>query len=178
MPESLKRIVPVAALTGLRQGELFDLEVDDLDLDRAVLQVRHGKTKAATRAVDLPALCVQLLREQLVARRHTSDRLVFPAPLGGRLRRDNFNARFFRPATKHAGLEGVTTHSLRHTYVSLSAMAGVRVEVIAQQIGHVDGGALLLRRYRHLFAGETKDAATKLEALIRPQEKKAREESA
>jgi hypothetical protein len=34
------------------------------------------------------------------------------------------------------------------------ALAGWQAELIAAQVGHTDGGALIYRRYRHLFPGE------------------------
>jgi hypothetical protein len=39
------------------------------------------------------------------------------------------------------------------------AEAGVHPTVIAKLVGHNDGGALLMRRYRHLFPDETSRAA-------------------
>ena len=47
------------------------------------------------------------------------------------------------------------------------AKAGVHPTVIARVVGHADGGALLMRRYRHLFPEETRSAATKIGALLR-----------
>jgi integrase len=177
MPESVKRIVPVAALTGLRQGELFSLKEDDLDLDAGTLRVRGGKTKAARRTVDLSAMAAALLREQLLARRHTADRLVFPAPQGGRLAPGNFMARFFRPAVKQAGLEPFPFHGLRHTFASLSVAAGVREKTIAAQLGHADGGVLVMRRYGHLYGTEGKSAAAALERMLQAGEAKGEEET-
>jgi integrase len=177
MPESVKRIVPVAALTGLRQGELFSLKEDDLDLENGVLRVRQGKTKAARRTVNLPPLAVQLLREQLVARRHTADaHLVFPAPEGEKLISSNFMERFYRPAVKQAGLE-VDFHAMRHTYASLMIAAGVREKTIAAQLGHADGGVLVMRRYGHLYGTEGKSAAAALERMLQAGEAKGEEET-
>jgi integrase len=176
MPESVKRIVPIAALTGLRQGELFSLKEDDLDLEDSTLRVRAGKTKAARRTVDLSPIAVALLREQLLARRHTADHLVFPAPQGGRLAPGNFMARFFRPAVKQAGLD-VDFHGMRHTYASLMIAAGVVPKVIAAQLGHADGGVLVMRRYGHLYGTEGKSAAAALERMLQAGEAKGEEET-
>jgi integrase len=76
-------------------------------------------------------------------------------------------SRYFRPATRRAGLEGVTFHGLRHTFISLMASAGVHVSVIASMVGHADGGALLLRKYRHLFPHEQRHAAAAFDRLVR-----------
>ena len=116
MPDSLSRIVPVAAATGLRQGELLRLTDADVDLERATLRIRTGKTAAAARVVDLPAVAVSLLREQLLVRPRGTV-LVFPSPTGLELDRNRFMSRYFRPATRRAGLPGVTFHHLRHTFI-------------------------------------------------------------
>jgi hypothetical protein len=44
--------------------------------------------------------------------------------------------------------------------------AGCHVKVIAEQMGHADGGALVLRRYGHLYKGARKQAALALEARV------------
>jgi hypothetical protein len=35
------------------------------------------------------------------------------------------------------------------------------------RLGHTDGGALFLKRYRHLYEGEKREQANRLEALVR-----------
>lgn len=166
MPEFVKRIVTVAGLTGLRQGELFDLKVSDLDLDGAKLHVRKGKTDASTRTVHLSAEPVRLLREQLVARPPSTSHLVFPNEQGERWDKTRFMREHFHHARYAAGLEGFQFHDLRRTFASLMILAGVDVRTIAAEMGHVDGGALLLRRYGYLYDGAGERAAAKLDALV------------
>ena len=48
-----------------------------------------------------------------------------------------------------AKLEGVTFHILRHTYASHALMAGMTIEVLAQQLGHKDT-RITMRHYAHL----------------------------
>lgn len=169
MPEGVRRIVPVAGALGMRQGELFDLLDNDLDLDAGSLFVRRGKTQAARRRVEFDAETVRMLREQLLARPKASS-YVFPSPGGGRWQRNNFMHQVYRPAVKKAGLEGLTFHDLRHTAISLMAQAGWRPEHIAAQVGHSDGGALIFRRYRHLFPDELRRQAAALDQLLKPKE--------
>jgi integrase len=122
---------------------------------------------------------VRLLREQLLARAPGTD-IVFASPNGMPLDRSRLMARYVRPAAVKASLgeftkdddgrehySGITFHDLRHTFISLMARANVHVSVIAAMVGHKDGGALLLRRYRHLFPLEQKDAAAAFERLVR-----------
>lgn len=149
------------------------------------------KTRGSKRTIDLPPLATQLLREQLLARWHTRRRLVFPAPEGGLWNKDNFTARVVRPAVRRAAekhkrdhklvsedstpFDGLTFHDLRHTCASLMIAAAnqagagqaVTVKAIAEQLGHTDGGVLVLRRYGHLFKGTRRQVALALDAYLR-----------
>jgi integrase len=78
------------------------------------------------------------------------DSLVFPAPNGGLLSRTTFRARFWVPATKRAGLEGVRVHDLRHTAVALWIAAGASARQIADRAGHTSA-SFVLDRYGHLL---------------------------
>ena len=44
--------------------------------------------------------------------------------------------------------------------------AGYRPEWVAEGVGHADGGALILKRYRHLYPSESYAAAPSLDALV------------
>jgi hypothetical protein len=43
----------------------------------------------------------------------------------------------------------------------------VTVKSIAEQLGHTDGGVLVLRRYGHLFKGTRRQAALALDEYVR-----------
>ena len=171
MPEKIRRIVLVAGLTGLRQGELFDLRETDVDLEAGVLHVRQGKTNAARRTVALSAEAVRLLREQLLVKPHGP--LVFPTPTGLRWDKSRFMGRVFRPAKEHAGIPEVVFHDCRHSFASYLIQAAmqkgwgeaVTVKLGADALGHSDGGVLFLRTYGHLFGGMTMAVAPALDSL-------------
>jgi len=162
----LSNIIMVAGLSGLRQGELFDLLASDLDLVANVLHVHRGKTKASRRTVALTDAVVAILRAQLLSRPPGTER-VFPDAQGGRQDRNKGFGKKFRAACEAAGLQGVCFHDLRRTYVSLNIRAGVDLRTIAQQVGHSDGGALLLKRYGFLYESAGQEAADKLSLLLR-----------
>lgn len=52
----------------------------------------------------------------------------------------------------------LTCHDLRHTAASLMRQAGMPAELVAERLGHADGGALLLRTYSHVRPGDTRVA--------------------
>jgi hypothetical protein len=62
---------------------------------------------------------------------------------------------------------GLTCHDLRHTAASLMRQAGMPAELVAERLGHADGGALLLRTYRHVRVGETRVALDAIGPALR-----------
>lgn len=62
--------------------------------------------------------------------------------------------------------DGFTFHLLRHTAGSIMAVAGMEPAVAAERMGHTDGGALFLRTYRHLYEGEKRIHAERLQAHV------------
>jgi hypothetical protein len=46
------------------------------------------------------------------------------------------------------------------------ARAGMKPELIAERVGHSDGGGLILRRYRHLFPSEVTTAVGLVDAYV------------
>ena len=117
--EPYGNLVQLAALTGLRQGELFALRDRSIDRGTMTLSVEHGvyagelvplKTKAARRNVDLSAKAAALIRRQLFARTPNQLGLVFPSSGGRILNDDNFRHRIFAPAVRRSGLGPVRFH--------------------------------------------------------------------
>ncbi|HZT85695.1 MAG TPA: site-specific integrase [Gaiellaceae bacterium] len=175
MPEYVRRIVPVGILTMLRRGEILGVRDRDVDFATGSIAVfaqrQDGervktKTRAGRRTIDVGPQVLKLLREQQLARPATSDGYLFPSPSGAPFDGDNFFARVFKPAAVHAGMPDLTFHDLRHTGASLMIAAGCHVKVIAEQMGHSDGGALVLRRYGHLYKGARRQAAIALESHV------------
>ena len=95
---------------------------------------------------------------------------VFTAPNGGPLRIPSFRARFWVPATKAAGLEGLRIHDLRHTAVALWIAAGATPKEVAVRAGHTSV-SFTLDRYGHLYPESDTTLRDRLEALhstVRP----------
>jgi integrase len=118
----------------------------------------------------LTPLEARLLREQLVVRAPGSP-LMFPSPTGRQWTRSGFRERVWVPALRAAAasdarFEGFTFHLLRHTAGSLMASSGMDPASASERLGHTDGGALFLRRYRHLYEGERRAQAERLGAHV------------
>jgi integrase len=176
-------MVMLAAVTGLRQGELFALRDRDVDLDAKTIRVQNGtyagelvpvKTRASRRRVDLSRTAVRILRRQLLARKPNELGLVFPSPEGVILNDDNFRHRVFRPAVRRTKLLGFRFHDLRHTYAALMVAAGAHPKYLQAQMGH-SSIRVTLDLYGHLFPDANRGVLDALDALTpsTPHRKKA-----
>ncbi|MGH3048839.1 MAG: tyrosine-type recombinase/integrase [Gaiellaceae bacterium] len=177
MPEHVSRILPIGILTMLRRGELLGLRDSDIDFEHGAITVvsqaqagrrARTKTSASRRSVDLGPATLKLLREQQLARAPNRDGVLFTTRTGAACDAHNFMNRVFKPAARAAGIPELTFHDLRHTGASLMIAAGCNVKVIAERMGHADGGALVLRRYGHLYKGAHREAAIALESHVFP----------
>jgi integrase len=140
-------MVMLAALTGLRQGELFALRDRNIDLDAKTVTVENGtyagelvpvKIRASRRRVDLSATAVRVLRRQLLARTPNELHLVFPSSEGHILNDDNFRHRVFAPAVRRTKLTGFRFHDLRHTYAALMVAVGAHPKYLQAHGALVD----------------------------------------
>lgn len=170
MPERVKRIVPLCGTLGLRFSEATGLTDAMLDLDHATLTIPETLNKARLeKPVTLAASEVKLLREQLLIR-PAGTSLVFPNARGTRYSESGFRKVWHR-ALKKSGYTGFKFHWLRHTAISLMARAGMKPEIIAERVGHNDGGALIHKRYRHLYPAEMQAAVSALDAFLAQDER-------
>lgn len=165
MPERVGRIVTFVGLVGLRFSEAVGLTDAMLNLDNAELLIPRGLNKSRrTKRIPLSSYETKLLREQLLAR-PAGSRFVFANAKGGMYTKTGFRS-IWAPALKKAKQVGFKFHWLRHTAISLMAQAGMPVEMIALRVGHSDGGALIFKRYRHLFPSEVTRAVALMDAFV------------
>ncbi len=170
------RLIVVAALSGLRRGELFALNASSVDLDGLAITVsatgdgaRVGRPKGGrVRRVHVEGRVADVLAEQLRERVPNAGDLVFPTPRGAMWDGSNFRERVFDPAKRRAELGGMIFHDLRHTYASLLIAANVQPMVVAAQLGHTDA-RLVLQRYGHLYPGAAAQAAMALDLFLQAQ---------
>ena len=169
-------MVLLAALTGLRQGELFALRDRHVDLEAKTVRVENGtyngelvpvKTRASRRRVDLSTHAARALRRQLLARKPTDLGLVFPSPQGMVLNDDNFRHRVFRPAVRRTKLTGFRFHDLRHSYAALMVAAGAHPKYLQAQMGH-SSIRVTLDLYGHLFPDANRGVLANLDAITAP----------
>jgi integrase len=153
----LRAAVLVAAMTGVRQGELFGLTEDRvrwLDrtvvIDRQLLTDRGGvrlgpcKTTRSVRSIPATDGVLELLAEQVRVYGLGPDGLVFHE--GGRAWRRHAAAKEMRAAG------GSGWHGLRHHCASVLIAQGLSVTAVAAVLG--DSPAVTLSTYSHWWPSE------------------------
>jgi integrase len=175
----------LAAMTGMRRGEILGLRWADLDLDAARLSVRHAVIAVAyatiestpkshnARVIDLDESTVTQLRVH--HRRQNNERdewgadyedhdLVVAKENGQPIHPHTFS-RCFERLVEQAGLRSIRLYDLRHTHATLALKAGVPVKVISERLGH-EAPAFTLKQYAHVIPGMQAEAAAKVAALV------------
>ncbi len=139
--EAVSGLKSRAALTtayaaGLRASEVAGLLIEDIDSDRGVIRVRHGKG-AKDRDVMLSAQLLGILRTYWRLARPR--RFLFPGRDEGRSINPTVLHAACRSAAKAAGLsKRVTLHTLRHSFATHLLENGADIRVIQALLGHAN----------------------------------------
>lgn len=120
---------------GLRLSEGSNLKASDIDSQRMLMHIRHGKGNK-DRLVPLSPRLLQALREYWKAERPTS--YLFPGsahdkPINGRCVQRTFK---MAALTSRVHKPGVTPHTLRHSFATGLLEAGVDLLTIGRLLGH------------------------------------------
>ena len=189
-------LIVLAAMTGLRKGELFALEWSAVNLTEGILVVRRTleeigsrfrskepKTASGRRVVTLGTEAIAALERRrtkaIEEGFHPSEvPLVFPNNDGKFLRGSNFDRRVWHPIRKAAGLpDSFVLHDLRHTQASLMLAAGVDLKVVQVRLGHRDF-ATTANIYSHLLQGVQGEATSRVDDLLKRKSPKPEEQTA
>lgn len=153
-------ITPMVLLslnTGIRQGELFSLTWQQVDMQRRTLTVLASHAKGnATRTIPLNAEAFDVLQRIRPAQ---AAGLVFKSPVTGE--RFNNVKKAWAEVTKAAGLDGLRWHDLRHDFASQLVMRGVSLFTVQKLLGH--STPKMTMRYAKLAPGVLADAVAALE---------------
>ena len=142
--------IRLALLTGFRKSEVLTLLWVWVDLAAQCIRLGSHKTMTMTPGAGAQvrpvgyAAC-ELLRAQP---RYPGCPYVFPATRAGVAGHFVGAPKLLATLCERAGIDGVTLHTLRHTFASVAAELGYSELVIAALLGHRGGS--VTRRYVHL----------------------------
>ncbi|GAA4100335.1 tyrosine-type recombinase/integrase [Nocardioides kongjuensis] len=195
LPDRFKLVVDLGVGLGLRQGEIFGLSLDDIDLNTGEIEIRRqvkllgnnrqlfGLPKGRKiRTVPLPDRVLELINDHVTRYPPRSvtlpwDRsdgasrsvdLVLFSRESGALNRNYFNPKIWRPALVAAGVEPKREngcHALRHFYASTLLDAGESILALSEYLGHADPG-FTLRTYTHLMPSSTERTKAAIDEIL------------
>ena len=178
----------LAITTGLRQGELFGLRWEDIDLATERLSVRRTlttpkggrrlgppKRSKSRRSVKLTTGAIKVLsahRDRQLEEREKLAELwqdhgfVVATQVGTPLNRHNFFRRCFKPMLEKAGLpHTVRFHDLRHTCATLLLSKNVNPKIVQELLGHANISQTM-DTYSHVLPDMQERAASAMEDIF------------
>ncbi len=147
--DHLRPLTLIALNTGLRRGELFNLQWRDITLgsvNRSVTVRGEGAKSGQSRTIKLNARALIEARrwKRLSSGTDRSD-YVFPGKGGKRL---NNIKKGWATLLRDAAITDFRFHDCRHDFASRLVMAGIPLKAVSKLLGH--STILLTERYAHL----------------------------
>ena len=153
---------------GLRVSELTGLKIDDLDLDGGILTTTGKGSK--TRRVPIGSSAVEWVSSYIALRRKNSEvegRELFVTPAGRPLNRQQVHKLISEYAEK-CGLEGVSPHTLRHSFATHLVQNRADIRSVQQMLGHADISTTQI--YTHITDAHLKKAYENFHPRSRPKD--------
>ena len=149
-------LVKIAVHTGLRMGELRALKRSDLDFDNGIIRVgatynrrlKKVLNRSKNGEIDFVPMNSEVLSILATRKLMKPDQTIFRSTVFENARRD------LRLLCVKANVPVLSFHSLRHTFASCLAMAGVNLMVIQKLMRHKSYEMTL--RYAHLHPNSIK----------------------
>lgn len=165
VPEYLQPIILVAYLTGMRLGEIAELQWDRVDLTESYIDLTPDDTKTdEPRRIYLDS--IEILKDVFVdaaEKRAPGQDLVFTRSDGSPIPR-TYHRKLLIKACCEVGVDPFRLHDLRHTFNTNMTKAGVDRTVIMKLTGHTTLEMFL--RYSHLDNEQGETAMAKLDSLL------------
>ena len=153
-PQWMRPPMALAALTGMRRGELLGLRWRDLDLEHKRVYLRETKN-GTLRVLTLGSMAVEIFG-------------TLPVGVPGDLVFSNVDKAqlsvYIRRVFKSIGIADASFHTLRHTTASLLVMEGVDLYAVGQILGHKT--PRMTQRYAHLSPDYMAAAVGKLDRAL------------
>lgn len=161
----------LAALSGLRRGELLALRREDIDFASGFIRVRRQlvrikgqlieqtpKSESGVRDVPIDADLLPILRT-VCRLLHPKARLINAAP-------ETINHRWKRVQLEEGIEQPYRLHDLRHTYATRLVAAGARLAVVQYALGH-SSIKLTVDTYTHIDGADAAEDIKRVASLMR-----------
>lgn len=163
-----RAILELMYSSGLRVSEAVNLEIKDVDLDGGILTCTGKGSK--TRRVPVGSSAVEWLRSYLVHRRKHENievQKLFVSSLGRPITRQIIHE-FVSDYAKRCGLEGVSPHTLRHSFATHLIQNNADIRSVQQMLGHADISTTQI--YTHITDAHLKKSYERFHPRSKPKE--------
>jgi site-specific recombinase XerD len=161
-----RTILMALSATGMRRSELARLHSEDIDSQRMVVHIRHGKG-GNDRDVPLSPKLLHQLRLYYRSAKRTPSGWLFPSIQHRRVDQPIETKTIWhacREAARRAGIpKAVHPHTLRHSFATHLVEAGADLRTIQLLLGHADISDTAV--YLHLSTRHLRAAVNPLDAL-------------
>ena len=151
-----RAILELMYSSGLRVSEAVNLQIREVDLDLGILTCTGKGNK--TRRVPVGASAVEWLKSYLALRRKNEKieiQNLFVSPAGKPLTRQLIHS-FIKAYAKQCGLEGVSPHTLRHSFATHLVQNRADIRSVQHMLGHADISTTQI--YTHITDAHLKKA--------------------
>ncbi len=133
-----RAILELMYACGLRVSEAVNVQMRDMDLDTGILTTTGKGSK--TRRVPIGSSAIEWLGKYISARRRKEGidtENLFLTPSGRPITRQTIHL-FIKTYAKTCGLEGVSAHTLRHSFATHLVQNSADIRTVQQMLGHAD----------------------------------------
>ena len=130
----LSAVIELLLQTGMRIGELAQLQMDDVDVKKKEVTIRAYESRDM-RVVPLSPAVIKALEDYLEVRPVSDNKTVFLTKTGNPFLVRNIRTaidRYFRIA----GIENAKVNDLRHTFIVHQLKSGTPLTYVSQLVGH------------------------------------------
>jgi integrase len=171
-----RTIFALAAMTGLRPGEVLGLSIDDLDFEQRLIFVRCSawyshlispKSNRSVATVPMPGPLAEVLTNYLASWRPNEKRLLFSNRRDNPYSENKVVQKRLWPILDALSIPRCGMHAFRHGHGSLMHSSGASLKVAQAQLRHADASTTS-RYYLHVIGSEQRDAAEKVAQILCP----------
>jgi integrase len=165
-----RTLFTLAAMTGLRPGEVLGLSIDDLDFEQRLIFVRRSawythlispKSSRSVATVPMPGPLAEVLTNYLASWNPNDKRLLFSNRRGNPYSENKVVQHRLWPILDALSIPRCGMHAFRHGHGSLLHSSGASLKVAQTQLRHADASTTS-RYYLHVIGSEQRDAAERV----------------
>jgi len=169
-------IFAVAAMTGMRPGEVLGLSYEDLDFDAQQISISRSawysqlltpKTKRSVSIVPMPNPLAEILRAYLFKWQPNPKGLLFANRRGNPYSANKVVQKRLWPILDELEIPRCGMHAFRHAMASLLLSTGASPKIAQEQLRPADP-MTTMRMYVHILARDHRDAVEKVAGILRP----------